>query len=335
MDNDEREEPEPRDVLVDNLNKEIEERDEEIEAYQGVLQKWKEHSEKLKASNSRMSDSIAKYNAELPEKQAKRAAITAELEDTKKALAQARVQIQILQATIAESEKNASKETIALRSKYDEDVAKIAKLEDLLDEERAKVDLYTDLKKLVPELKRCLLANSTNQDMKEISEKAQSSAMIQEQKESKVRATKSALEHTESNLIPESIIPDSEENAIEPDDTRATPKQSESNIIPDIEVNTPNAIKSKSKSRSKAKTAPEKRTGPEVIKSSLKSKPFKITDRMGRILKFLKTNPRSSNADISKGLNISTGDISKLLRSLTSEGMTTRNEDGQYYLGKQ
>ncbi len=339
MDNDDREE---RDILVGNLNIKIQKLNAECDKLIEIANSRGHIITKLKSENQALQLTIK----ELEETESE------EVTTLKDSLHQKdiegeelKAQIQTLQAarddmhdkckTFVEHSKALDVEIQTLRSKYDEAVAEIAELKDIFDEETAKINLYTDLKKMVPELKKCLLANSTNPDKKELSEKPSSSAMIQEQNESKVRAKKSPLEHTESNLIPESIIPDSEENTIEPDDTRANSEQSKSNIIPDIEVNPPDAIKSKSQSRSKAKTAPEKHIDPEVIKSSLKIKPFKITDRMGRILKFLKTYPGSYNADISKGLNISTGDVSNILKTLTSEGFTTRNEDGQYYLGKQ
>lgn len=338
-----------RDILVGNLNIKIQKLDAECN--------------KLLNIANRRGHTIREYNEIIPKLKSENQALQLrirELEETeseevitlKDSLHQKDIeveeliaQIQTLQAarddmhdrckTFVEHSKAQDVEIQTLRSKYDEAVAKIAELKDILDEETAKINLYNELKTMVPELKRCLLANSANQDTKELSEKPLSSAMTEEKKESNSGASKNTLEHTEYNLILESITPDSEENAIGHDDKRAIPGQSKSNIIPDIEVNPPDAIKSESKIRSKAKTAPEKSTDPEVIKSSLKIKSFKITDRMGRILKFLKTNPGSSNADISKGLNISTGDVSKLLKALTAEGLTTRNEDGQYYSGKQ
>lgn len=243
--------------------------------------------------------------------------------------------IRILQDTIRELEQTANQETLELRSKYDEAVAEIAELKDIMDEEMAKINLYNDLKKMVPELKRCLLANSTNQDTKELSEKPSSSAMIKEQKKSNSRATESAIEQTGSDLILDSIISNPEENDIELDEVRATKEQIKPENKSTEQIDIPEAIKSKSKSKPRAKTAPEKIADPELIKSSSGSKSFKMTKRKEKILKFLKDNPGSYNAEISKGLKMSTGDVSKLLKELTAEGLTTRNEDGQYDLGKQ
>jgi hypothetical protein len=317
MDNDDREEPEPRDVLVDNLNIRIQKLDAEC-------------NKLLKIANSR-GHTIREYEQIVPKLKNENQALQSTIANNEKY----RDVNATLETKLREVEETKAAEIATLQAKNNELQWKITELKDILDEETAKINLYNDLKKMVPELKRCLLANSTNQDTKELSEKPSSSAMIQEQKESNPKAPKSALEHTESNLIPESIIPDSKENAIELDKVRATKEQIKPENKSAEQINTPDTIKSKSKTRSKAKTAPEKSTDPEGTKSSLKSKPFKITDRIGRILKFLKTNPGSYNADISKSVNISTGDVSKLLKALTAEGLTTRNEDGQYDLGKQ